>query len=163
MGDQHHDDSAIVKIRQHAPDPSRTAGRTGFLGSNVANLNADLAKLLRFVVRGGGPPRDRPSTSSQAPRRSEDKPIRGTATSKRNADLASDYDNDERHIHSTDEEEVWVAALEAAPNHASCPTPDSSGPRSRRPDPAATPSCTVTAAEAARDADAFIATILNND
>jgi hypothetical protein len=39
-------DWATVKICQHAPDPSRTAGRTGFEGSDVVDLNSDLAKLL---------------------------------------------------------------------------------------------------------------------
>jgi hypothetical protein len=41
-----HDVCAIVKIRQHALDPSKTSGRTCFEGSNVVNLNAELAKLL---------------------------------------------------------------------------------------------------------------------
>jgi hypothetical protein len=52
------DEWAIVKICQHASDPSKTAGRTGFKGSDVADLNTDLiAKLLRSAVRGDGPPR----------------------------------------------------------------------------------------------------------
>jgi hypothetical protein len=37
---------ATIKIRQQAPDPSRTAGRTCFEGSDVADLNSDLAELL---------------------------------------------------------------------------------------------------------------------
>ena len=75
------DEWATVKIRQHAIDPSRTAGRTGFEGKDVANLNFDLAKVLRCTVIGGGQPRDRPTTSRQDPNRKEDGKIRGSATS----------------------------------------------------------------------------------
>ena len=42
-----------LKLRQHAQDPERTAGRTGFEGSEVADLNANLTKLLRSAARGG--------------------------------------------------------------------------------------------------------------
>ena len=41
-----------VKLRQHAQDPTRTAGRTGVEGGYVSNLNADLVQLLRSNVRG---------------------------------------------------------------------------------------------------------------
>ena len=44
----------MLKIRQHATDPSRTAGRTGFEGNHVSGLNAQLAGLLRSITRGGG-------------------------------------------------------------------------------------------------------------
>ena len=98
-----YDDWAMVKIRQHAVDPSRITRRTGFERIDVVNLNADLAKLLRSDVRGGGPPRDRPSPNSQAPRHREESPIRGTAAAKQSADLTGDYDNDERPTHSADE------------------------------------------------------------
>jgi hypothetical protein len=48
-----------IKIRQHAQDPSRIAGRTGFEGGCVSGLNSHLSELLRYNIRsgGGGAPR----------------------------------------------------------------------------------------------------------
>ena len=98
-----HDEWAIGKIRQHASDPSKTAEKTGFEQSGVVNLNAELAKLLRSAVRGGGQPRDRSSTSSQAPKHGKDGPFRGTATcNKQRAENTGD--DEERSIPSADEE-----------------------------------------------------------
>ncbi len=158
-----HDDWAVVKIRQHATDPSRTAGRTGFEGSDVVNLNADLSKLLRYAVRGGGPPRDRPPTSNLTPKRSEESPIRGTSAEGLCADPTGVDDDDKCATPSADEEEEWAAAAEAAPDRGPCPTPAGHGIRTRRLVSAATPSRKRNAAEDALEADAFLESILNGD
>ncbi len=52
---------STTKIRQHAQDPSRSAGATGFEGSNFSTLNSSFSKLLRSTIRGG---RGGPSTSA---------------------------------------------------------------------------------------------------
>ncbi len=43
-----------IKIRQHAQNPERSAGRTGFEGGYVSRLNSDLTELLRSANRGAG-------------------------------------------------------------------------------------------------------------
>ena len=44
----------IAKIRQHAQDPAKSAGRSGFEGGFVSQVNSTFAKLLRCNIRGGG-------------------------------------------------------------------------------------------------------------
>ena len=90
-----HDDWAVVKIRQHAADPTRTAGRTGFEGNDVVNLNTDLTQLLRSTVRGGRLPRDPPSAPVRDPTSREEGPFRSSASGKpRNKTSVDDYDLD---------------------------------------------------------------------
>jgi hypothetical protein len=43
-----------AKIRQHAQDPARAAGATGFEGGHVSIFNSSFSKLLRSIVRGCG-------------------------------------------------------------------------------------------------------------
>jgi len=54
IGINENDQWIVLKIRQHSQDPTRTNARTGLEGSQVSNLNNDLAQLLRSIVRGGG-------------------------------------------------------------------------------------------------------------
>ena len=72
------DEWSSVKIRQHAQDPSRTAGRTGFEGGDVSDLNTNLSELLRTVGRGGGQRRDGLSPARQVCK--EDGKVHGRAT-----------------------------------------------------------------------------------
>ena len=44
----------IAKLRQHAQDPTKQAGRTGFEGGFVSHLNCSFAELLRRLIRGRG-------------------------------------------------------------------------------------------------------------
>ena len=109
-------------LRQHAADPSRTAGRTGFERSDVVNLNADLAQLLRSIIRGGGPLRDRPSTSTRRPSSSEDGPLRISASGKQREETFIDVDDYARATLLADEAEENAAAADAALNRGPCPT-----------------------------------------
>ena len=54
-GSDDHEVWVTLKIRQHAQDPTKSAGRSGFEGSNVSGLNTHLAWLLRSFARNGGP------------------------------------------------------------------------------------------------------------
>ena len=51
----------VLKIRQHAQDPTRTTARTCFEGGHVSTLNTALAQLLRIIFQCGGRP-DRSSS-----------------------------------------------------------------------------------------------------
>ncbi len=42
----------IAKLRQHAQDPTKSAGRSGFEGGFVSGLNSSFAELLRRLIRG---------------------------------------------------------------------------------------------------------------
>jgi hypothetical protein len=44
----------IAKLRQHAQDPIKFVGRSGFEGGFVSRLNFSFAELLRRLMRGGG-------------------------------------------------------------------------------------------------------------
>ena len=68
----------------------------------------------------------------------------------------------ERSTPSVDEAEEWATAADATLDCGSCPTPGSSGIH-RHSDHVAAPSRTVTAADAAREAYAFLATIINGN
>ena len=121
----------MVKTRQQASDPSRSAGRTGFEGSDVVNLNADLAQLLRTIVRGGGPHRDRPFACIRPPIRNEDGPFRSSASSKHRGEISVDDDGYDHATPSADEAEENSAAADATLNRGPCPTLTSPGLRSR--------------------------------
>jgi hypothetical protein len=58
----------IAKLRQHAQDPTKQTGRTGFEGGFVSRLNSSFAELLRRLIRGGGrTPAEIPKDSKGAP------------------------------------------------------------------------------------------------
>ncbi len=43
----------IAKLRQHAQDSTKYAGRSGFEGGFVSNINSSFTELFRRVIRGG--------------------------------------------------------------------------------------------------------------
>ncbi len=146
----------------HRTTVTHSSFYTGFEGSDVVNLNTELAKLLRSAIRGGGPPRARSSTNSQAPKHGKDGPLRGTATSKQRAENSGDNeDYEERSTPSIDEDEEWAATAAAAPDQGPCPTSRSLGPDPRRPDPPRI--FPVVVSGSAREAEAFMGSMINGD
>ncbi len=44
----------IAKLHQHAQDPTKSVGRSGFEGGFVSRLSSTFAELLRRLIKGGG-------------------------------------------------------------------------------------------------------------